>query len=60
MISGNVVRHDNGGAYGIYAAGTENLIINNDLYQAGTSADFYDAGTGTVYHNNRTTEGWIP
>jgi hypothetical protein len=23
-------------------------------------AIFYDVGTDTVYHNNRTTEGWIP
>jgi len=59
--SGNVLRHMNTQMYGIdNRGGTGNLIINNDLYQAGTSADFYDEGTGTVYHNNRTTQGWIP
>jgi parallel beta-helix repeat protein len=59
-ISDNVVRHTSMQRYGIWVSGTRNLIINNDLYQAGTSADFYDGGTDTVYHNNRTTEGWIP
>ena len=60
VVSGNIVRHDNVGGYGIAVRGTGHLIINNDLYQAGTSADFYDLGTDTVYHNNRTTQGWIP
>jgi parallel beta-helix repeat protein len=59
-ISGNVLRHMGTQSYGIYITGTGNMVINNDLYQAGTSADFYDSGTDTVYHNNRTTEGWIP
>jgi parallel beta-helix repeat protein len=59
-ISGNVLRHMETQGTGIYVGGTGNLIINNDLYQAGTSTDFYDEGTDTVYHNNRTTEEWVP
>ena len=61
-ISDNVVRHTSMQQYGIriISYGTRTLVINNDLYQAGTSADFYDEGTDTVYHNNRTTQGWIP
>jgi hypothetical protein len=64
-VSNNVVRHmglDKQQRYGIRIGSgcIGNLVINNDLYQAGKTADFYDAGTDTVYHNNRTTEGWIP
>ena len=64
-ISNNTVRHMglvNQHRYGVHIGSNciGNLVINNDLYQAGTSADFYDEGTDTVYHNNRTTQGWIP
>lgn len=37
-----------------------NLVINNDLYQAGVTADNNDAGTGTIFRNNRLTTGWTP
>ena len=59
-VSGNVLRHMNTQRYGIENGGTGNLIINNDLYQSGVDADFIEYGTDTVYHNNRTTQGWIP
>jgi len=36
-----------------------NFVIANDLYKAGGIADFSDAGTGTIYHCNRTTGGWV-
>jgi hypothetical protein len=36
-----------------------NLVHGNDLYQAGKTGDYNDAGTGTIYHNNRTTAGWV-
>jgi parallel beta-helix repeat protein len=55
----NVVRCMGIQSYGIYVSGTGNLIISNDLYQAGKTTDFYDEGSGTVYHNNRITNRWI-
>jgi parallel beta-helix repeat protein len=66
FISGNMVRHQgltNQQRYGINVNSSDcggNLIHGNDLYQAGKTADFNDAGTGTIYHNNRTSEGWVP
>jgi parallel beta-helix repeat protein len=63
LISSNMIRHQDKQMYGINIASSDcdnNLVINNDLYQAGSTQDFYDAGTGTVYHNNRTTAGWVP
>jgi parallel beta-helix repeat protein len=65
LISGNVVRHQgltNQHEYGINIASPDcdgNLVINNDLYQAGKTGDFNDDGTNTIYHNNRTTTGWV-
>jgi parallel beta-helix repeat protein len=64
-IQGNTVRSGTGAnqqRYGIriddsYCDG--NLVINNDLNQAGVTADYSDAGTGTIYHNNRTSAGWV-
>ena len=35
------------------------FVIGNDLYQAGRTGDYNDAGTGTIYHSNRTTVGWV-
>jgi parallel beta-helix repeat protein len=66
LISGNVVRHQGGERqhrYGINIATSDcdgNLIHGNDLYQAGRTGDYNDAGTGTIYHHNRTSEGWVP
>jgi parallel beta-helix repeat protein len=66
FISGNVVRHQgltNQQRYGINVASpycTGNLVHGNDLYQAGKTMDFNNAGTGTIYHNNRTSVGWVP
>ncbi len=65
-IQGNTVRRGTGAnqqRYGIRintVTGDNNLVINNDLYQAGVTADYGDAGTGTIYHNNRTSAGWVP
>ena len=65
-IQGNTVRHLGGAKqhrYGIRidtANCDGNLVIDNDLYLAGKTADYSDAGTGTIYHNNRTTAGWVP
>ncbi len=65
-IQGNTVRRGVGAnkqRYGIRINTADcdgNLVINNDLYQAGVTGDYSDAGTGTVYHNNRTTAGWVP
>jgi len=64
-VQGNTVRHAGGAKqhrYGINiaSAGCDGtLVINNDLYLAGKTADYNDAGTGTIYHNNRTTAGWV-
>jgi parallel beta-helix repeat protein len=59
-ISNNVIRQQRG--YGIHIStdciGT--LVINNDLYQSGSFGDLYNEGDDTVYHSNRTSEGWIP
>jgi parallel beta-helix repeat protein len=60
IIYGNIARHMGTQRYGIESRGTGSLIIDNDLYQAGISGDFVDYGTDTIYHNNRTSEGWIP
>jgi parallel beta-helix repeat protein len=65
FISSNLIRRGdttNQQRYGIFVdSGCEsNVIHGNDLYQAGKTADFYDGGTGTIYHNNRTTQGWVP
>ena len=61
-ISGNVVRRGDGANQqntGIaILSGTANLVINNDLYQAGATYDNYDAGTNTIFRNNRLTTGW--
>jgi hypothetical protein len=65
-IQGNTVRHAGGAnqhRYGIridMATCDGNLVINNDLFLAGKTADYSDAGTDTVYQNNRTTAGWVP
>jgi parallel beta-helix repeat protein len=65
-IQGNTVRRGTGAnqqRYGIRIDTADcdgNLVINNDLYLAGATADYSDAGTGTEYHNNRTTAGWVP
>jgi parallel beta-helix repeat protein len=65
FISGNVVRHQgltNQHRYGINVNSSDcygNFIHGNDLYQAGKTGDYNDAGTGTIYHNNRTSEGWV-
>ena len=65
-IQANTVRHAGGAnqhKHGIDISDitcTGNLVINNDLYQAGRTADYNNAGTGTIYHNNRTTTGWVP
>jgi parallel beta-helix repeat protein len=64
IVSNNVIRHMglvNQQRYGIYidSGCIGNLVINNDLYQAGKTLDFYDEGTDTIYHNNRTTQGWV-
>jgi len=61
-IQGNTVRRGTGTnkqRYGInIASGSNNLVINNDLYQAGVTADNCDSGTGTIFRNNRLTSGW--
>jgi len=62
-IQGNTIRRGTGAKqqrYGICVWGTcdYNLVINNDLYQAGVMADNCDSGTGTIFRNNRLTTGW--
>jgi len=65
-IQGNTVRRGTGGnqqRYGIRIGAStadNNLVITNDLYQAGATADYNDAGTGTIYQINRTSAGWVP
>lgn len=61
LIQGNLVRH--GGAtkqaqYGIHIQGTENLVTNNDLKNAGRTADWADGGTDTIVSSNRTTNDY--
>jgi parallel beta-helix repeat protein len=64
-IQGNTVRRGIGGnqqRYGIRINSADcdnNLVINNNLYQAGVAADNSDAGTGTIFRNNRLTSGWV-
>ncbi|GAI09629.1 unnamed protein product, partial [marine sediment metagenome] len=63
-IQGNTIRRGTGSnqqRYGICVWDTcdYNLVINNDLYQAGKAGDNSDGGFGTIYHNNRTTAGWV-
>ena len=38
------------------AAGTGNVVVDNDIYLGGVTANFSDAGTGTVVRSNR---GWV-
>jgi len=65
-VQGNTVRHAGGAnqhRYGIRINNANcdgNLVIDNDLYQAGRTLDYSDAGTLTIYHNNRITVGWVP
>jgi parallel beta-helix repeat protein len=62
LVQGNSVRHQGKQRYGINISSSGcagNLVLGNDLYQAGQTADYNDAGTGTVYHDNRTTAGWV-
>jgi len=40
-----------------------NFVHGNDMFNGGNTADFSDIGgqaVVTVYHNNRTTAGWVP
>jgi parallel beta-helix repeat protein len=58
LISNNIVRFNTD--YGIRIASNScenNVVHGNDLYQNAT--DFSDNGSWTIYHNNRTTSGWI-
>lgn len=65
LIDGNSVRMGYGAykqRYGVYIGQSScggNLVVNNDLYYAGLSADFADDGTGTEFHNNMVRSGWI-
>jgi parallel beta-helix repeat protein len=59
LITSNIVRSQTNNGIKIASSDCENNVVHgNDLYQNGT--DFYDGGTGTIYHNNRTTQGWVP
>ncbi len=64
-IQGNTVRQGTGAKqqrYGISINSTNcdnNLVINNDLYQAGATADLSDAGTGTIVAGNRLSDGTL-
>jgi len=64
-VGENTVRHAGGAKQHRYGINIEtvdcdgSLVINNDLYLAGKTADYGNAGTGTIYHNNRTTAGWV-
>lgn len=66
LIDGNTVRigyTDFKQRYGLYIQSSfcnNNLVINNDLYVSGWTADFIDDGSGTIYHNNRLSTGWTP
>jgi len=65
-VQGNTVRHAGGAKqhrYGIRIDNANcdgNLVIDNDLYLAGRTLDYSNAGTSTIYHNNRITVGWVP
>ena len=65
LIDGNSVRMGTGTAkqrYGIYIAQLNcnvNVVINNDLYYAGLTADYIDDGTDTEFHNNLVRSGWV-
>ena len=55
-IQGNTIRSGTTHRYGIRIDSsncTENLVINNDFYDAGATANFSDAGTGTIVKDNR-------
>jgi parallel beta-helix repeat protein len=58
LISNNIVRSNTD--YGIRIASNScenNVVHGNDLYQ--NAIDFSDEGSWTIYHNNRTSSGWI-
>jgi parallel beta-helix repeat protein len=58
LISNNIVRFNTDYGIRIASSSCENNVVHgNDLYQNAT--DFSDEGSGTIYHNNRTTSGWI-
>jgi parallel beta-helix repeat protein len=63
-VQSNTVRRGTGAneqRYGINIASADcdsNLVINNDLYHAGVTADYNDVGTETIFRNNRLTSGW--
>ena len=65
-IQGNTVRKGTGSKQqntGItILSGTNNFVANNDLYQAGTTENFSDAGTGTIfdYSQSGTEENAVP
>lgn len=63
LVTGNLCR-DGGGAnqpkYGIHVAGgTENKVVNNDLYDAGKTAPYNDSGTGTIYLEPEDTRDFL-
>lgn len=66
LIDGNTVRigytfYEQ--RYGLYIQASfcnSNMVINNDLYDSGSTTDYLDDGTGTIYHNNRLSTGWVP
>jgi len=59
LISNNIAKFNADYGIRIESSDCENNVVHgNDLYQNGT--DFYDEGTDTIYHNNRTTQGWEP
>jgi parallel beta-helix repeat protein len=58
LISNNIVRFCSNYGIRIASSSCENNVVHgNDLYQNAT--DFSDEGSGTIYHNNRTSSGWI-
>ena len=65
-IQGNTVRKGTGSNQqntGItILSGTNNFVANNDLYQAGATENFSDAGTGTIfdYSQSGTEENAVP
>jgi len=61
LVTNNVVRADGVTRYGIRinaATCNMNQVHGNDLYTGGVTADYSDAGTGTLERDNRVTEGW--
>lgn len=66
LIDGNTVRIGYTSyrqRYGIYVGFSTcngNVIVNNDLYTSGYSAELLNDGTGTIIHNNRLNAGWVP